>query len=79
MASFLHFFSAYGRVKFLNETVNFLQWYRKFRDVLYQRLDKSQASIGNNTKTCDKPGGMLGPVQTSCFCLAELNCHSVRL
>ena len=34
LASFLHFFSAYGRVNFFNETVDYLQWYRKFRDFL---------------------------------------------
>lgn len=43
LASVLHFFSAYGRVKLFNETVNFLHWYRKFRDFPYHCMDKSHA------------------------------------
>ena len=57
LASFLHFFSAYGRVKFFNELVDFLRWHWEWRNVLCHCLDKSQAPFVNNRTSCNKPGG----------------------
>ena len=65
VSSFLRFFLAYGRVKFFNETVNFLHRYRKFKDLPYHCLDKSHAPVVNNTATCDKPVGMLAAQGTT--------------
>ena len=57
MASFLHFFSAYGRVKFFNELSDFLWWHWELRNFLCHYLDKSQAPLVNNKTPCNKPEG----------------------
>ena len=66
MASFLHFSSAYGRVKFLNELADFLWWHWELRKFICHCLDKSQAPFVNNKTPCNKPGGNVSNLGNIC-------------
>ena len=57
VASFLHFFSVYRRVKFFNELADVLWWHWELRNFLCHCLDKSQAPFINNKTPCNNPGG----------------------
>ena len=57
VASFLHFFSAYGSVKFFNELADFPRWHWELRNFLRHCLDKSQAPFVSNETPNNKLGG----------------------